>query len=337
MQESPVPPPVPAGPSPAPKRRRLLTPWNVVRAILILILLTELGLRFILGLGNPVLFEADPNCGFLPRADQHVYRFFAHNEINHYHMRSDELPDHGQKLPGHYRVLFVGDSVTYGTTFVDQPKIFTSLLAADPDIPKLTGHPVDILNMSAGGWAPSNELGFLKGYGTFDADLIIFVLNTGDLNQEFATYPGPPGFPNRKPFCAISETWNRYLKHRVFPAPVVVDPGALASTDPQIDKLTPLILGQLSDAASVAQVHAARFAVVYSPARGPQWDTADYQCGLAMLHNWAIEHHVPLVDMSADYAPHSLEEVYLDNIHLRPLAHQLVAARLKREWGTLIR
>jgi hypothetical protein len=117
-------------------------------------------------------------------------------------MRSDEIS--ATKSPWHMRVLFIGDSVTYGTTYIDQSRIFTSLVARK--LPKRVGLPVDVVNASAGDWAPAS---FLQSKGTFDANLILIVLNTSGLRQPFANLPQDPGFPTKAPLTAIGETWTR--------------------------------------------------------------------------------------------------------------------------------
>src|SRR5580692_10189695 len=73
----------------------------------------EAALRFGLGLGNPVLIEPDSACSYILKPDQDVRRFFVHTRINHYGKRSDEVTI--PHAAGTLRLMFVGDSLTYGT------------------------------------------------------------------------------------------------------------------------------------------------------------------------------------------------------------------------------
>ncbi|MBT3070837.1 SGNH/GDSL hydrolase family protein [Rhodomicrobium sp. Az07] len=135
--------------------------------------------------------EAAGGFGYISAPNQDVRRFFARNKINRFSMRSDEIE--AQKAPDHTRILFIGDSVTYGTTYIDQTRIFTTLVANRAS--ERIGNPVEILNASAGGWAPENEVGFLLSKGTFESDLVLIVLNTADLNSPLADSSRMPGCP----------------------------------------------------------------------------------------------------------------------------------------------
>src|SRR5437763_17186053 len=108
------------------RKRKFRWAARLAGTAIILLLVIELALRLVLGLGNPVIYQPDPACGYLPVPNQHVTRFFCRNDINSFGLRCPEFT--ANKPPGTLRILFVGDSVTYGTTHVDQSKIFTSLL-----------------------------------------------------------------------------------------------------------------------------------------------------------------------------------------------------------------
>ena len=84
----------------------------------------EIGLRWVLGLGYPLLLRPDPMYGYMPAPNQDLHRFFSHIHINAYGMRSEDIE--ANKPPGTRRILFVGDSVLFGTTLVDQQRIFTN-------------------------------------------------------------------------------------------------------------------------------------------------------------------------------------------------------------------
>ncbi len=151
-------------------------------SVLVLALLAigcELGLRYVLGLGNPLLSEHDAAAGYVIDPDQHVRRFFCNTDINHWSMRSPAVTP--VKPAGTYRILLIGDSMTYGSTQIDQKEIFSSLLQAE--LPARLHTPVEVLNASAGAWAVGNELGYLRSRGTFGADLVVLVVNSGDAAQ----------------------------------------------------------------------------------------------------------------------------------------------------------
>lgn len=305
---------------------------KLLLVLLVLLLAAELGLRWGAGLGNPVLYQADAACGYLPVADQRIKRFGCWNIINHYGQRSEDLP--AEKTPGHERILFIGDSVTYGTTHVDQSRIFTAILARQ--LPTRLGQPVEIMNASTGAWAVGNEVGYLRSRGTFGADAVIFVLNTGDLEQPFnrGELTAVSGYPSHRPWCALSELWVRYVAPRVFGRKPAQDAGSTATAGASIG--VEKVLAELAEAESICQRSGAKMGIVYSPCAGKQWQEAPYPQDLEKLKQWALENGVPLVDLAEAYAEAPVEDVYFDGTHLRPRGNELAAEGIEQEWGHLI-
>ncbi len=159
-----------------------------VLSVAVLAIALEVGLRTILGLGSPVLYVTDPRFGYFPKGNQHLHRFFVDIDTNRFGMRSDPVSE--VKTVGEYRILFVGDSVPFGTTYVDQRDIFVERIGAS--LKKIRGKLVSALNASSPGWAPSNEFEFIKARGLYDADLVVLVYNTKDLTQPFSPYQESP-------------------------------------------------------------------------------------------------------------------------------------------------
>ncbi len=292
--------------------------WSVA-----LVVALEIGLR-VLGLGHPLLIRPDPRFGYLPAPNQDLDRFFSHVHINSYGMRSEDIANH--KPSGTKRILVLGDSVTFGTTYVDQSLIFTSLLQRD------LGQGTEVLNVSAGGWAEANELGFLKARGTFDSDLVVFVLNTGDLAQPFNPFEESALMPTRDPRTAIGELLDHYILPRLRDR-VLRDAGSVIVAKPNIDTETPKILAVLTEANKVAANAGARFAIVYAPSVVAT-DRQEWARAVAMLLDWAKQHNVAVIDLSAAYAAHAPGEIYFDGIHLKPLGHALIEQAFLRRYQT---
>lgn len=89
----------------------------------ILILILELSLR-ILGFGDPLIYKNNNN--YFPKANQDIRRFKGSKVIiNNLGMRSNDEWVNEKK---HKKILFFGDSVTYGGSYIDNNELFTEKL-----------------------------------------------------------------------------------------------------------------------------------------------------------------------------------------------------------------
>ena len=93
--------------------------------VTVLFLLGEIVLRFA-GYGNPLLYIAPPEIGYLISPNQSIQRPGGLVRINQYGMRSDDVPDIKEK--GAYRILLIGDSTLYGGSYLDQTEIYSERL-----------------------------------------------------------------------------------------------------------------------------------------------------------------------------------------------------------------
>ena len=99
----------------------------VVVVLLVLLVLAELYARFGLGLGDPPLWQADPEIEYLPLPSKRYRRFGKEISYNAYSMRSREF-GRDKTDPAERRVLVLGDSIVHGGVFVDQKQLTTMLL-----------------------------------------------------------------------------------------------------------------------------------------------------------------------------------------------------------------
>jgi len=190
-------------------------------------LLLEVGLRLLFGFGNPLLYLADAEIGYLLAPNQRTRRFGNRIAINEYSMRSSTITN--RRPTSTLRVLLLGDSVANGASWTDQNRTISALMTTQLELAvrvssdeSFIGHQpferVEVLNASANSWGPQNELGYLKRFGSFEAQVIVLLLNTDDL---FAAAPTSdpvgraPNYPNRKPPYALAEVYTRYLSPRL--------------------------------------------------------------------------------------------------------------------------
>ncbi|GAB4171906.1 MAG: hypothetical protein Fur006_00360 [Coleofasciculaceae cyanobacterium] len=189
------------------------TKYWIPGAVIAALIVTELTLRLVLGLGNPVLFQADADTGYRYQPNRTVFRFGNKIEFNQYSQRSEAVIT--PKPQGMLRILMTGDSITNGGTLTDQTQIISELLEA-----RLAAktQPVEVLNASAGSWGIGNQLAYLRKFGTFDSDAAIAQIGTDDLIQPTSTSDRvghDPSYPDRPPVLAIQELLTRYARPRL--------------------------------------------------------------------------------------------------------------------------
>jgi lysophospholipase L1-like esterase len=195
----------------------------ILAVIFGLLLFLEVGLRLLLGFGNPPIYITDEKIGYLLAPNQRTRRFGNRIAINEFSMRSATISI--MRPPSTLRVLLLGDSVANGAWWTDQNQTISALIATQlktlvsntsPEnlSAKSSFEQVEVLNASANSWGPRNELAYLQRFGTFNAQVVVLLINTDDL---FATAPTsiPVGrdrnYPNRKPNTALAEVFNRYV------------------------------------------------------------------------------------------------------------------------------
>jgi carbonic anhydrase/acetyltransferase-like protein (isoleucine patch superfamily)/lysophospholipase L1-like esterase len=171
----------------------------------------ELLLRWICGLGHPLLLQKDPDIGYLYQPNQSLRRLGRAVIINAYHQRSG--PATAVPASGVTRILFLGDSVTFGTTLLDQRQTIPELLQAN--LRKAQMAPAEVLNASAGSWGIGNQLAYLRRFGLMGSRIVVFQVGSGDLLQRKSTSARvgvDPAMPDKLPLTALGELWQRYLR-----------------------------------------------------------------------------------------------------------------------------
>jgi len=241
-------------------------------------------------------------------------------------MRSEEVPQ--SRDPSRLRILFVGDSLTYGTSQVDQSQIFTEIL--HKKLSSIVHKPVDVLNASAGAWAPDNEVSYIRSRGIFQSDLVVFVLNDGDVTQPRATMKEVgDGLPSKRPATAIGELWTRYLKPRLMQVAVKSDAGTSIPVNPGQE--VQANLRDLDAANALVTAQGARMVIVFLPFRLDIPDkSADAQ---AILREWCAAHHIPMLDLTEMELPYSVRDLDLvDGLHLNARGNAIVADGILKLW-----
>jgi hypothetical protein len=244
-------------------------------------------------------------------------------------MRSDAFP--AEPAAGTLRILFVGDSVTYGTSRIDQPKIFTEILHRD--LPGIVQRPVEVLNASASAWAIDNELSFVRSRGIFHAQLVILVLNSGDPGQARAEISDLGDDTTlHHSSSALGELWTRYVKRKLFHSRGKVDAGDVAAGN--AEATVRANLADLGDFENLVAAQHARLAIVYVPfAKEIPRPAAQAE---DELKTWTAAHRVPFFDLTAVESAYPVQQITLDGDHFNVRGHELVARAIEKQWVSVL-
>jgi hypothetical protein len=298
----------------------------IVTIALLSALFAEWFLRWRYGFGNPPLYQADNEIGYLLAPNQTTRRFGNNIVINRYSMRSPEFeplrPDNTDRL------FLIGDSVVNGNWWTDQTQTVSELLRQQ--IQTNSPKNIEVLNASANSWGPRNELAYLQRHGLFNVQFLVLVINTDDL---FATTPTPLGvgkdknYPNRKPPLALIEAIDRLLPQSPLP------PELLAIQSEGGDRIGKN-LAAIQTIHTLAGQAQAKFLVILTPllretqTAGPR----DYEIAARQrLQEQMNALHITYIDaLSIVKAVENPKELYRDHIHLSTQGNHLLSKQIEQ-------
>ena len=145
-----------------------ITLFTLFFSLLIIISLKGIDYVFfkIYGLGNPVIYKSSKFYGYSLKPNQNIKRRGKSIIINDYGMRSSKNWN-SQKNKESLKILFLGDSVTYGGSAVNNNEIFSEIVCEKLNISKY-------VNTTCGNWG-------VNGYSLFS---IIRRIQYKNINNE---------------------------------------------------------------------------------------------------------------------------------------------------------
>ncbi|MGB3308316.1 MAG: GDSL-type esterase/lipase family protein [Nodosilinea sp.] len=273
----------------------------------------EIFLRVRYGLGNPPLYVADARTGYRLAPHQTLRRRGNRIAINAYSMRGPATSPH--RTADTLRVLMVGDSIVNGGGWTDQSELLSLRVQTALDrLKPAEFQQVEVLNASANSWGPRNELGYVLRFGTFEAQVVLLVLNTDDL---FAIAPNSydlgrnPQYPTRRPPLALWEAVARRRKYTPGPE--------LQALHDQGGDRVGVNLEAIRQLNQVVAAAGGQLAIAMTPLRreltgdGPR----DYErVARQRLTTLAQAEGVPYLDFLPRFQQTRYEPLYYDHIHL---------------------
>ena len=134
---------------------------------------------WVLKVGDPPIYYRDAAFGYLAVPDQWPSTRGIPYRINQAGLRGADFP--ATKPAGTFRVVFIGDSVTFGGGVVSDSDTYVVQVA--DALARQLHRKVDSVNISAPGWGIENMEAYVERYGLYGADLVIWVLPFEDLRR----------------------------------------------------------------------------------------------------------------------------------------------------------
>ncbi|MBE9224672.1 SGNH/GDSL hydrolase family protein [Phormidium sp. LEGE 05292] len=308
----------------------------VLAVVFVVLLLLEVGLRSRFGFGNPLIYVADAEIGYLLAPNQRTRRFGNRIEINEYSMRGEQISP--TRKESTLRVLLLGDSIANGGWWTDRAEILSAMMVSQlkATIAKDEFTEVEVLNASANSWGPRNELAYLKRFGTFGAQVVVLLINTDDL---FATAPSSVqvgrdrNYPAKKPMLALQEVFTRY----VLPAPNIPE---LATLNQEPGDRVGFNLAAIGEIQAIAKSNNIKFLLAMTPLLR--------EVGLPGPRDYEIKERQRLTEFTTskqivylDFLPvfnsaESKESLYRDHIHLSYQGNWQVSQAITQSIGQLL-
>jgi len=307
-----------------------------VLVIAFLGLLTLEGAARYLGLGDPVLYYNDAWGGMRPLPNQKHSRLggaIVTVDSNGYRT---PVPD----APGAMRILYLGDSLTWGGSSIDDSAIFSEVAA---DVLREKNRPVYAMNSGVNATALVNHAEIFQHYvdqnGRLDA--VVWLFPWGDVQRTFAS--GGPMFPARyKPKFALVEVidylitkfWANFLRDVPPTKDDFLTPNRPAGQDLSFeDKCEQERKARNLDAVRGVVAEARRRGVPIVMGVSPYRNGDDLEPipdeAKSFLDEMAGDGAI-IVDASAALTDESgsAKGVYLDNVHLSQEGHRRVGRAL---------
>jgi len=257
-------------------------------------------------------------------------------QVNALGLRDREI---GPCDPSEQRVLFLGDSVTYGhgqaaeTTFAREVE---RLLTG-------SGRAVRVINAGIPGWSTRQELAFYREHGrALCAELVLvgFVLNdVNELKRGLVEIGAERSLAATRAvtwlathsaaFALVKEAYVTALD------PASREIGAVQelvrrADAPEVQRAMQLVEDDLLALAALAREHGARIGLVLFPFRF-QLEDAQLDAPQARLRTFGARNDVPVLDTIPVLRRHEPDDVLMDQDHFTALGHRVVGQAVA-EW-----
>jgi lysophospholipase L1-like esterase len=253
--------------------------------------------------------------------------------INAYGLRDREVEP---PAPGTFRILMLGDSVTFGHGVAIDDAFVRKLEA------RLQGRDrrIEVLNAGIPGWSTLQQRIFYEKHSAGMApDLVLvgFVLNDFtemhrgllrvDPQREMALFRTMGWLARRSAAVAALKRAYETVRSPEEREIREIRDLAMRADSPEVQRAIALTLDELRDLAALARARGDAFGLVVFPFRF-QFAAEGLDAPQRVLREFAREEGIPFLDTLPTLRRYPVEDVLLDHDHLTPLGHTVVAEAL---------
>jgi lysophospholipase L1-like esterase len=292
---------------------------TLLTIVLLLCLVTlELFLRTFSGLGNPPLYELSPLYGYRLKANQSIkpwgnmsFLYGAGVTTNNLGLRAANEWDLNQTG----KILFLGDSVTYGGQYIADAQLFSSVAGS-----RLQEYQVG--NGGNNAWGVENIAGFIVDYGFSHAEVIVTCVIEGDFYRGITRASSMPLWTKRPRFALQDLLMHYVWKANESRYNSTID--LVIQDESHLDRIVDRAAKRLKDLDNYLKQHQVRHFLFILPTRAEMVDgeTPDSRVSQALKR----------YELDADYLLPELlilepdiekrREWFRDEVHLEPPGHK---------------
>ncbi len=163
----------------------------------LLVGISEIFLDKFMGLGNPVIYNSSSIYGYRPLPNKEYSRFRgAKIKFNNLALRAET--DWDKNIED--KILFLGDSVTYGGSYIDNTELFSFLSVKSLGGSYISG------NGGVNAWGVENVYGLIVESSFIPAKVYVSTFPEADFYRGLVRLQGLPFF-NKDPKFAFGELW----------------------------------------------------------------------------------------------------------------------------------
>ena len=267
------------------------------------------GMARYFGLGQVVVYQSSPIVGYRPGPNQSVVRKNAGVHLNNLGLRATEDWSAASMAP---RVLFLGDSITYGGSYIDNTELFSTLSAE-----ALGG--IAVGNAGVNGWGVLNVTALVEDLEFTPANIYVSTFPEEDFNRGFNRIGGSP-FWTAKPKWALSELFHYFL----YQLEIVKFSGQEYPISAQErSRVKQIAVKRLAQMDAYLKAKGAQHLIYITPTKAQALGEADKDLELLQLLKTAGV-QVKYLQDSLDFKE-PIEHYYHDSAHLSVAGHALWA------------